>query len=284
MNTRSRIAIATLAVVLVGAAAVANGIPVTHPAALIAFSCNGDICVMHDDGSGLVQLTRDKWIDSYPAWSPDGRTLAFTGCLGKSVVYTMKADGSDRRRLTARGADEAFPAWSPDGTELAFDDNASGTIVVADATGVQRHQVTYRPSASPTWSPNGTELAFIASNGRSLALTHGDLDVTSAAGTNGRRIARDAAFPAWSPTGAEIAFARATRGTDSEIWVVAADGSRSRRVVAHSAQGGGVSWSPDGSRLAYVWDSDIYTIGLDGRHPERLTHGGDNLAPAWQPT
>ena len=278
-----RLALATLVAVLLGEAA-ARGAGTARPVGEIAFSCNGDICVMRDDGSGLVRLTRDKWINDYPAWSPDGRTIAFTGILFKTVVYVMSADGSGRRRLTPRGADQALPAWSPDGRTLAYDDNTTGAIAASDTAGGQRHRLVRRPSAAPAWSPDGARLAFVAHDGRRLALTSGELCISTVAGRGIRRIAPNAAFPAWSPHGEEIAFSRNVGGTDAEIWIGAADGRGARRVVAHSAQGGGVSWSPDGTRLAYVWDSDIYTIGLRDGRVRRLTRGhGDNLNPAWRP-
>ena len=60
----------------------------------IAYSCNGGICVIYPDGSRRQQLTRDLFIDSYPSWSPDGRTIAFTGnlevdigLLGQALVH-----------------------------------------------------------------------------------------------------------------------------------------------------------------------------------------------------
>ena len=108
----------------------------------LAYSCDGDICVIHVDGSGWAKLTHDKWIDSYPAWSPDGSSIAFTGNLGKTVIYVMNADGTRRRRLTPRGGDEALAAWSPDRRTIAFDDNESGSIYLADLDRTMRRRLT----------------------------------------------------------------------------------------------------------------------------------------------
>ena len=56
---------------------------------------------MNADGSGLRNLTRNPTLDSSPAWSPDGRKIAFVSRRdGRYGIYVMNADGSGQRRLT----------------------------------------------------------------------------------------------------------------------------------------------------------------------------------------
>ena len=70
---------------------------------------------MNADGSGQRRLARNG---SAPAWSPDGRTIAF---FSGSKIYLMNADGSEHRPLTrAAGGGQRSLAWSPDGRKLAF--------------------------------------------------------------------------------------------------------------------------------------------------------------------
>ena len=58
---------------------------------------------------------------STPAWSPDGKSIAFVrGKGGNWDVYVMNADGSHRRKLTKSPSEDAFPSWSPDGKTMAF--------------------------------------------------------------------------------------------------------------------------------------------------------------------
>jgi plastocyanin len=75
-----------------------------------------DIYVINADGSGLTRLTTDAHSGN-PAWSPDGRRIAFTR---GSEIYVMNADGSGATRLTNNPGQDNAPAWSPDGTKIAF--------------------------------------------------------------------------------------------------------------------------------------------------------------------
>ena len=78
-----------------------------------------NICVINVDGSSFRQLTRHLGEDRYPAWSPDGRQIAFSSHRNhRGGIFLMNADGSDVKRLTDGG--EESPSWSPDGQRIAF--------------------------------------------------------------------------------------------------------------------------------------------------------------------
>ena len=82
-----------------------------------------DVYVVRADGRGQQRLTSDPAVDGRPAWSPDGRKIAFTRRVygvDEWQIYVMNADGSSQRRLT-RGYIHFSVVWSPDGRKMLFE-------------------------------------------------------------------------------------------------------------------------------------------------------------------
>jgi TolB protein len=95
------------------------GFPAWSPNGMtIAFAKGSGIAIIQRDGSGLTDLHTER---EYPVWSPDGSQIAFmTTRDGNVEIYKMNNDGSAQTNLTKNPADDAFPAWSPDDTQIAF--------------------------------------------------------------------------------------------------------------------------------------------------------------------
>jgi Tol biopolymer transport system component len=106
--------------------------------------------------SRVRRLTRGA-MDSSPAWSPDGKRIAFV--RQGYLIYTVRAGGGGLR-LVARGAD---PDWSSTGV-LAFTQSPEG-IALLDPSG--RVRVLTATGADPSWAPAGDRLAFTAYNDES---------------------------------------------------------------------------------------------------------------------
>jgi TolB protein len=209
--------------------------------------------------------------------------ISFWSGFAHAEVYVMAADGTGARRLTnlysaKRGA------WSPDGKRLAFDGRFYATlsdfdigIMRADGSGVRR--VTRGPERDVTasWSPDGRWLAFSRVRGEGEAP---QVWLVRPSGKGAHRLVQGGQ-PSWAPGGRWIAF-----DAPGGIWVVHADGSGRRRIVAGSF--GGLKWSPDGRRIAYTsWranTSEIYVARSDGARRRRLTRNVvDDFDPSWSP-
>jgi Tol biopolymer transport system component/predicted Ser/Thr protein kinase len=129
-----------------------------------------DIFVSRADGSGMRQLTNDRYMDRSPRWSPDGTTIAFfSNRGGKYEIWTINPDGSGLRQLTRTAATTISPVWSPDSARIAFTDNQTTSFIVDVGQPLEHRS----PIALPPLPSAGE--AFLASdwsrNGKWLAGT-----------------------------------------------------------------------------------------------------------------
>lgn len=126
-----------------------------------------EIYTVKPDGSDATRIAKDKGINTYPSYSPDGRLIVFRKIIGNknSEVFVMNADGSSPRNLTNNPAFDGWPRWSPDGSRIVFGSNRGGTdyeiyVMNAGGSSVQRITELHGRNTSPKWSPDGKKISF----------------------------------------------------------------------------------------------------------------------------
>ena len=248
MRTRVALLTLTLAAAVAGALALSLPSPATTtapvPWATLAFSrseiAGGGLYVA---GRGRTRLVIPSATE--PAWSPDGRRLAYLapGAGGAADVFVADADGSNRGRLTATDLDEASPTWAPDGRRLAIE--REGFIVVVRADGTELRSLTR--GTEPAWSPGGQRIAFSAG---------GDLFVVRASGGQPKRLTSTPASetsPAWAPDAQRLAFVSDESGA-ADIRILDLRRNTVVQVTADPAVDADPEFSTNGARVLFVSD------------------------------
>ena len=177
-------------------------------------------------------------------------------------IYTVQPDGKNLYRVVPGGT--AFPSWSPDGARIAFGVPTSNPrYMVADADGGSRYTLASGPIGSPpVFSPDSRRVLFSLGNGssfdlHSVAVQGGDLQRLTTRG--------DVSGVDWSSQGA-IAFV-----SGGDIWTVAPDGGGARVLIDSERAFRAVTFSPDGSRIAWYAADKVWTANADGSNPRAVS-------------
>ncbi|CAN5192067.1 hypothetical protein BH20ACT24_BH20ACT24_10060 [soil metagenome] len=286
---------------------------------LIAFARDGRLYAMEPDGTGVQLIPRAEGSggSKFPAWSPEGRRIAFVtddadgGNQRVEVVEVATGETlaalAPERTSEVRFVEYSRPSWSPDGMWLAFSAVQVPTRSCGQfaCRGTRSYVFSGRADGGvvvqltdgdvmdffPTWSPDATTIAFTrapagvggsasgAADGRTLQLMNVD-------GSKVRAVRTSLETPAqltWSPDGEGIAVV----DSYGDLSVVQVQGGSVRRLVDAKAHFVGVSdvgWSPDGKSIVYSQLEEaggaVYVVSAEGGRPERLVEG---CCPSWQP-
>ncbi len=241
---------------------------------------DADLWLASADGRFVRRVTTTRAWEASPAWSPDGRTIAYEsghpithggGCgqPAESSVRLVSATGRDLGELSP--AFVRNPTWSPDGRAIALergsisDESEFGLVVVDVATRVERRLSRGR-SVNPSWSPDSTRIVFEQDGRIRIVRVSAGESTPLVAGTRA----------SWSPAGEQIAYVA---------------GGRLRLTAPNSGEAtdlgpvrGGFRaplWAPDGTRLALGTRDGLLLVEPSGSR-RLVRRAGEPLA--WSPS
>ncbi|HWE49921.1 MAG TPA: amidohydrolase family protein [Bryobacteraceae bacterium] len=255
----------------------------------VAFAALGDIYVESIGEAGNNKparpenLTNDKYLDTDPAWSPDGNQLVYSSDKGGSLLQLWIRDmrTGQSRQLTNMTTQPQGAAWSPDGKRIAFFDvdamwRAASVSVVDVASGkvTKIHNSLFGPGM-PAWSPDGRRIALAMVAPYSKSFREGTNQILTMSADNGAANSADRWFapvpnlsidsrgfcgPVWSPDGTKMA---AIYEGVLAVWPVAPSGEPlgpPRHMTSEIAYS--PSWAGDSRHILYQTLDELKTIDI----------------------
>jgi dipeptidyl aminopeptidase/acylaminoacyl peptidase len=221
------------------------------------FNHQGNVFVIHVDGSDLRQVTTDFDYHFGPTWSPDADRIAFFA--GAWVFVATFPPGGDRVQIAPhdQGQYDGRPDWSPDGRLIAFDrftltnpylGQGYSNIYAADPDGGPGHALTTGNAVyddDPSISPDGNTVVFQSNRAGAARRDLYTVPISGGAPTPLTDTPTfDEAEPVWSPDGTKIAFAGKERvaGSHLDVYTINADGTGRQQLTTSAGEDHQPSW------------------------------------------
>ncbi|MGE5116058.1 MAG: Tol-Pal system beta propeller repeat protein TolB [Betaproteobacteria bacterium] len=244
-----------------------------------------------DGENAQVALASPEPIIS-PAWSPDGRQLAYVSFESQKAVVWAQDIASGRRRKIAdfRGSNSA-PAWSPDGRTIAAtlsrDGGSQLFALGVDGTNPRRLTSSSAIDTEPVYSADGRSIYFVSDRGGGPQIYR-----MPAAGGAVERVTFAGAYnisPTLSPDGRLLAYVNRSGGDTFRVMVLdLGSPGAGPQPITDTSEDEHPSFAPNGRLLVYATRSQgrdvLMTTTVDGKIKARLASpAADVREPAWGP-
>jgi eukaryotic-like serine/threonine-protein kinase len=262
-----------------------------------------DIWVTSMRGRDTIRITNDAAEDRYPIWHPDGKRIIYTSNRGGAYQLCIAyIDGQKPVQVTVGGADHVTSDVSNDGTrvlDLASRDDSNVFSVDVDSGKELEMTSGIGLKLWPSVSPDGKMIAYQATNAIGK-LVSSSIMLRSTSDGQQWQVASDGFNVSWSHDARQLAFLRFREGNvnifsvgvareDEKQLTTGGIVSSGHSLLPSNRVGQDVSWSPDGSKIAYCslksGYPNVWTINADGSHETQITANTDaNLSlssPLW---
>jgi dipeptidyl aminopeptidase/acylaminoacyl peptidase len=238
-----------------------------------------NIWIVATAGGAPVQLTRSGH-DSSPAWSPDGKTLAFLSSRsGDSQVYLLTMDGGEPQAFTHISTGADIVKWSPDGRTIAFissvyPDCKDDACNKAREDEKEKNKVKAHVAEHllyrhwDHWQDDKRSHLFVVAVDGSSAPRDLTLGANYDVPPDQRGGPEDINF---SPDSKELCYTAVTDkieaiSTNGDLFTVPVGGGESKRITTQAGFDGNPVYSPDGKYIAYhaqltpVYEADRWRV------------------------
>jgi TolB protein len=249
-----------------------------------------EIYIADFDGYEPRQFTNTGTITLFPAWSSDGRWLAYTDYRhGKPEIFISNIKEKQGKVVSLKGSTSITPAWVPGQFVLAASLSHEGnpSIYLLSGNGKIMRKLTrhWGIDVAPTWSPDGDEFAFVSNRSGSPQIYIKNMNNGSA-----RRLTYEGRYntsPQWSPRGNYIAYEGSSNGR-FDIYLIGVNGWGPIQLTQDAGNNESPTWSPDGTLIAFSstreGPSRIYVMNANGTDQRRLlVLRGEQTDPSWSP-
>jgi TolB protein len=246
------------------------------------------LVVADADGYNPRSLVTSREPIMSPAWSPDGRRLAYVAYRqGRSAINVIDLESGSSREIVSERGINGSPAWSPDGSKLAVTlsfENNPDIYVIDLATGNRTRLTTHWGiDTEPSWSPDGNRIVFTSDRGGNPHIYE-----IPATGGDPRRLTfegRQNLRATYSPDGEKLLIVHLA-GSGYQIALMDLR-SRDVQPLTRGPLDESPTFAPNGQMVIYATrgsrGAELATVTVDGRVRQSLRQSGEVREPAWSP-